>query len=85
MSEAITNAIMKIPETIQDEIYWVCYNYDMIEKNRAMIVELRGEEFASRVTVIAANSVNSLHQESLNPRKVYYSPDFFAHRGNGAN
>ena len=85
MSEAIENAILNLPEDESKKIVWVCYNEDMIEQNRSKIAELRGEDFAARVTIISGNSVSSVDRLNLKPLHVYYSPDFFAHRGNGAN
>lgn len=81
----IESAILRIPENIEANVVWVCYNKDMISQNKQMIEKLRGEEFSSKILVVSCEEVDETLRKKLGTAKVYYSPDVFSHRGNGAN
>lgn len=85
MNEAIENAIMNIPDDPEANVVWVCYNKHMIKQNKKMIESLRGSDFLSKIIVVSGEEIDSTLRKELGNAKIYYSPDFFSHRGNGAN
>ena len=71
------DAILRLPVDPQKDIVWIVYNSDMVEYTRNLIKELRGEDYLSRVKVVARTEAYQYNGH------IYFDPLLYDHLGNG--
>jgi len=70
-------AIASLPNSPKSSILWIVYNDDMVDFTKAMIREIKGEDYMKHIKVVSRD------HSSREPGTVYFDPMFLDHIGNG--
>jgi len=70
-------AISSLPDRPKSRILWIVYNDDMVDYTRAMIEEIKGEDYMKHIKVVSRT------HSSKEPGTVYFDPLLLDHIGNG--
>jgi hypothetical protein len=73
------NAIRGLPDDPKKHIYWIVYNKDMVKYTEALIEQIKGPEYMTKITVVSKNDPSKERTKG----SVYFDPTLMDLIGNG--